>query len=556
MSRRTLITNPVLEGFNPDPSILRVGKDYFIATSTFEWFPGVQIHHSRDLVHWRLLTRPLDRVSQINLAGDPDSGGVWAPCLSYADDLFHLVYSDVKGRFGAYKVVHNYLVTAPDIAGAWSEPIHLNSSGFDPSLFHDADGRKWLLNMLWDHRRADNRFGGIVMQEYSSAEHKLTGLVRKIFDGTGLGKTEGPHIYRRGEWYYLIVAEGGTGFAHAVTLARSRHLAGPYEVHPQNPILTSVDDDESPLQKAGHASLVELENGEWYMAYLCSRPLGPERRCVLGRETALHKCEWHSDGWLWPAGGRKPLLLVEAPLLAPGPAVEPKGEGLLSPDLEIGVNFQSLRVPFDESWVSATARPGWLRLVAQEAPTSLFRQSMVARRVTSFDCEAVTCVDFSPASFQQMAGLIFYYNTRNHYYLRVSHDDVSGRTVSVCAMDRGEYSEPFGSGMPIGNNGCVFLRGIMCQGRLSFAVSTDGRHWHDVGKDLDATILSDDYDLGPQGIWNFTGAFVGICAHDMSGQGIHADFRDLNYRTLARPKAAPHPPPAETRMDDRDSRVG
>jgi xylan 1,4-beta-xylosidase len=231
------ITNPILRGFNPDPSIVRVGDDYYIATSTFEWYPGVQIHHSKDLVHWRLLTRPLRRASQLDLRGDPDSCGVWAPCLTHADGLFHLVYTDVK-RYGRATVggmssasprdFHNYLVTARRIDGDWSEPIYLNSSGFDASLFHDADGRKYLVNMLWDHRPGRDRFAGIVLQEYSPREQKLVGRRRLIFRGTSIGFTEGPHLYRRGGYYYLLVAEGGTFWGHAVTMARSPAIDGPY----------------------------------------------------------------------------------------------------------------------------------------------------------------------------------------------------------------------------------------------------------------------------------------------------------------------------------------
>ena len=202
---RMNVTNPILRGFNPDPSILRVGDDYYIATSTFEWYPGVQIHHSKDLVHWRLLTRPLRRASQLDMRGDPDSCGIWAPCLSYADGLFHLIYTDVK-RYGRASIggtssaslrdFHNYLVTAERIDGDWSEPIYLNSSGFDPSLFHDEDGRKYLLNMLWDHRPGQNRFAGIVLQEFSPSERKLIGKRRLIFRGTPIGFTEGPHLYQ------------------------------------------------------------------------------------------------------------------------------------------------------------------------------------------------------------------------------------------------------------------------------------------------------------------------------------------------------------------------
>ena len=245
----TIIRNPILPGFNPDPSIVRVGDDYYIATSTFEWFPGVQIHHSRDLVHWRLLTRPLTRASQLNMLGDPDSCGIWAPCLTYADGLFYLIYTDVKrygrtsqaGAAGAsLRDFHNYLVTSPRIDGEWSDPVYLNSSGFDPSLFHDDDGRKYLLNMLWDHRPGQNRFAGIVIQEYSASERRLIGERRVIFEGTAIGFTEAPHLYKRNGYYYLITAEGGTGWGHAVTMARSRSLLGrvrtpPRHLHPYRP---------------------------------------------------------------------------------------------------------------------------------------------------------------------------------------------------------------------------------------------------------------------------------------------------------------------------------
>ncbi|OZA72996.1 MAG: glycoside hydrolase 43 family protein, partial [Caulobacter sp. 39-67-4] len=285
-----MIRNPILPGFNPDTSIVRVGEDYYIATSTFEWFPGVQIHHSRDLVNWRLISRPLNRPSQLNMLGAPDSCGVWAPCLTHSDGLFHLIYTDVK-RYGRTTVggasgaslrdFHNYLVTCDTIDGEWSDPVFLNSSGFDPSLFHDDDGRKWLVNMLWDHRPGRNRFAGIVMQEYSHNARALTGERQVIFEGTPLGLTEAPHIYKRDGWYYLITAEGGTGWNHAVTMARSRDLAGPYELHPDTHILSSRTRPDAPLQRAGHADLVETPDGQTWAVYLCGRPLPNRGRCVM-----------------------------------------------------------------------------------------------------------------------------------------------------------------------------------------------------------------------------------------------------------------------------------
>ena len=181
------IDNPVLKGFNPDPCILRVEDDDYIATSTFEWFPGVQVHHSKDLVNWRLLTRALERPSQLDLLGNADSGGVWAPALSYHDGVFHLIFTDVKtwGTQHRFKDTHNYLVTAPDITGPWSEPIYLNSSGFDPSLFHDDDGRKWFVNMLHDHRKGRTQFAGIVLQEYCPNQKKARRPRRKHLQGCG-----------------------------------------------------------------------------------------------------------------------------------------------------------------------------------------------------------------------------------------------------------------------------------------------------------------------------------------------------------------------------------
>ncbi|HXZ16748.1 MAG TPA: glycoside hydrolase family 43 protein, partial [Roseiarcus sp.] len=320
------IRNPILRGFNPDPSICRVGRDYYIATSTFEWYPGVQIHHSRDLVNWRLVTRPLDRAAQLDLRGDPDSGGVWAPCLSFADVKFWLVYTDVKRLDGVFKDAHNFIVAAPAIDGPWSDPVYVNSSGFDPSLFHDDDGRKWFLNMIWSHRDEKGlrhpAFVGVALQEWDAASAKLVGRPRTIFRGSPHGLVEGPHLCKRTGWYYLTVAEGGTGYDHAVTMARSRRIEGPYELHPNIHLLTSKDAPDAPLQRAGHGQIVETPDGQVYHTHLCSRPLPGLRRSPLGRETAIQKCVWGDDGWLYlEGGGQAPAVDVAAPFAAPA---EPK----------------------------------------------------------------------------------------------------------------------------------------------------------------------------------------------------------------------------------------
>jgi beta-xylosidase len=201
-----LIQNPVLRGFHSDPSICRVGDDYYIATSTFEWFPGVVLSHSRDLVNWRTVGHALTRISQLDMRGDPNSGGIWAPCLTYSDGLFWLIYTDVRGWTGSYKDVRNFLVTSPSIEGPWSEPTYLNAKGFDASLFHDEDGRKYLVQMIWDARPNKNPFAGIILQEYDVKAGKLAGPTTRIFGGTSLGLVEGPHLLRKDGWYYLTCA--------------------------------------------------------------------------------------------------------------------------------------------------------------------------------------------------------------------------------------------------------------------------------------------------------------------------------------------------------------
>jgi xylan 1,4-beta-xylosidase len=531
------ITNPILPGFNPDPSIVRVGDDYYIATSTFEWYPGVQIHHSRDLLHWRLLTRPLNRASQLNLLGDPDSCGIWAPCLSYDGRLFYLIYTDVKrygrttqgGAAGASpRDMHNYLVTSPRIDGDWSDPVYLNSSGFDPSLFHDDDGRKYLVNMIWDFRPGHNRFSGIALQEYSSEERRLTGRPLNIFRGTVLGFTEGPHLYKRKGYYYLLTAEGGTGWGHAVTMARARALEGPYELHPDLHILTARDRPDLELQRAGHADLVETQSGETYMVHLCGRPLRNRGRCTLGRETAIQKMVWGEDGWLRTADSLGlPYVEVEAPNRPECffPALSPR-EDFDVPQLPIP--FQWLRSPWPDELFSLDARPGYLRLYGRESLGSLFRQSLVARRQQSHCFSASAAVEFEPETFQQSAGLVLYYNSSKFHYLYLTTDESSGKHVRVmsCLPDQVQ-SDIFTQPVSIPRGKPVYLRMEVDCERLYFAYSVEGNGWQWLSSVFDASVVSDE--AGPPGNPNFTGAFVGMCCQDIAGTRVPADFDWFEY---------------------------
>ena len=533
----TVIRNPILRGFNPDPSIVRVGGDYYIATSTFEWFPGVQIHHSRDLVNWRLLTRPLRRASQLNMLGDPDSCGVWAPDLTYADGRFYLVYTDVK-RFGrttvagasgaSFRDFHNYLVTSTDIDGDWSDPIHLNSSGFDPALFHDDDGKKYLLNMLWDHRPGQKRFAGIVMQEFSPAAQRLVGERRVIFPGTSLGFTEGPHLYKRGGYYHLLTAEGGTGWDHAVTMARARQIEGPYELHPDVHVLSARHQPDLELQRAGHGDLVDTADGSTYMVHLCGRPLSTRGRCTLGRETAIQKMVWGEDGWLRTAAGDGlPSVETEAPGAA-APAVSPRPAREDFDGAQLPIDFQWLRSPWPGELFSLTERPGFLRLYGRETAGSIFKQALVARRQQAHCYSASTIVEFEPRHFQQMAGLVCYYNSFKFHYLHVSTDDTAGKHVRVMsALPDVAQADAFTTPFPIPSNLPVELRVEVDDERLRFGYRAGAAEWTWIPQLFDASILSDEATL--PGMSSFTGAFVGMACHDMSGAGHHADFDWFDY---------------------------
>lgn len=527
-----MITNPILTGFNPDPSICRVGDDFYIATSTFDWFPGVQIHHSRDLVHWHLLTRPLTRVSQLNMKGNPDSCGVWAPNLTYKDGMFYLVYTDVKRFDGRWKDTHNYLVTATEIDGEWSDPIYLNSSGFDPSLFHDEDGRAWVPNLLVDHRKG-KFFGGIVLQEYSYRERRLIGEVYYIFPGTGLGVTEGPVLFKRNGWYYLITAEGGTEYNHAVTLARSRQITGPYEVHPTNPVLTSAHNPDLYLQKAGHGSVVSTPDGRWYLTHLAGRPLTTRGRCTLGRETCLQEVVWHEDGWLYlKSGGNEPQVQIEAPDL-PVCRWEALPERCDFEDETMPIDFQSLRVPMDETWVSLRKRSGFLSIKGRESLCSTHHQSMIARRQQDFNFTATTRLEFQPDTFQQMAGQTYYYNTRHFYYLFMSWEEsLNSYVLNIFVNDDNRWSEPLPEYVRL-EKGEVWLRATVQREKLNFSYSIDGDTWQEIGGTLDASIISDDYVCNKfEYKAAFTGAFIGMCCQDVSGRGKWAYFDSFEYKPL------------------------
>lgn len=541
-----MIHNPVLPGFNPDPAIIRTGDDFYLAASSFEWFPGIPIYHSKDLVHWKLADYALKTKRHIDLTCLPPSKGVWAPCLTYCetDKLFYMLYSNVYNSNQLQFDVDNFLIWADNIHGPWSEPVYINSSGFDASLFHDDDGRKWVVNQERDSRPGHEMKRPIIIQEYSPELKKLIGNpIRLTYGATERGFTEAPHIYKHNGLYYLITAEGGTGYGHCVALLRSEEVTGPYENCPHNPIITSCTREfamrpeinyimldlynpDELLQKSGHGSLVETQNGEWYIAHLCGRPVMPQKRCVLGRESAIQQVEWTEDGWLRMTDGTNIAKeYVPAPKLPAHPFLkeDPRCD---FDGTELDLPFCTPRNEIAPDWANLTARPGHLRLRGRESLTSNHHPSLIARRLTAFNATVTTKMEFKADYYLQQAGLTCYYETSNFYTIHKTYSEEHGSNIiAVNGYVNKKYFD--------GNNACaivekdvpVYLRAEIKTESLQFSYSTDGVTFRKLGPIIDMTTLSDEaVEFG-----EFTGSFVGIYAQDSHTREKYADFDYFEY---------------------------
>lgn len=527
--------NPILPGFHPDASAVQAGGDYYIATSTFEWWPGIDIYRSKDLVNWEWCAAPIAAPEQVpsGLMGNYDSGSLWAPHLSWADGLFWLVYTDVKSAT-AFKDTLNYVITAPSIEGPWSEPVLVTASGFDPALFHDDDGRHYFLNMLFDWRLDRPGFAGTVIQEFDPVTRTLIGERRHFYKGTRLGVCEGPQILKKDGYYYLLCAAGGTGYEHAATVARSRSLDGPWEESPYFPLLTARDDPSNPLQKSGHACFLERD-GQWYITHICARPLTERGYCTLGRETAMQRIEW-VDGWpRLESGTCHPELKVEIPSDGMARQARDFSEQVeFSPALPLPHSFKTLRGPLEsERDYSLSARPGWLRLYGGQSLSSHHRQTLFARRWQSFHFTVSVTLDFAPHNFQQLAGLVLFYDTGNWIYAFVSHNEEhSCRVLRIMRCDNSEFA--YGSEEAQLPDGPISLLVDVERDSAQFFYRTGSAGWDVLGGPQPAGHLSDDYIERRRGRCAFTGAMVGICAQDMDAHRSYADFAHFVYREFER----------------------
>lgn len=539
-----MIQNPIFKGFNPDPCICRKQDDYYAAVSSFEWFPGIPVYHSKDLKNWELYTHVLTDDREVELRKLPSAKGIWAPCLTYceAEDLFYVVYGVMNSMNARYFDVDNFLITAKDIRGPWSRPVYLNSAGFDASLFHDDDGKKYVVSLEWETREGYEKPGEICMVEYDPEKQEVKGHVKRIWrGGTDRGCIEAPHLTKRGDYYYIMCAEGGTGYNHCVTMGRSKHVWGPYEKDPMNPIVTSRpgesyerhDPDhlklkyynpDSILQKSGHGSYVDLPNGETYLLHLCARPFAPELCCTLGRETGIQKMRWTEDGWLRMADGSNlaKMEAEEAALLeVPMPQI-PDFDDFDSE--ELGRCYYAPRI-MPESFVDLKARPGYLRMRGQESRTSLNRVSILARKLTSVYTTVTAKMEFQPEVYQHSAGLILYYDNMNYVNLRKYYSQtLGGSALSIVHLENGGKNEMVDTRVGV-RDVPIYLR-IKIEGRkFHFEWSYDGEQYTPIGGEFETARFSDEYCK----FGEFTGAFVGMTCADRARHRHYADFDFFEY---------------------------
>ncbi len=542
-----MIQNPILPGFHPDPCICRKGDDYYLAVSTFEWFPGIPIYHSKDLKNWELLTHVLTDDEQVYLRKLPSAKGIWAPCLTYSEkeDLFYVVYGVMNSMNARYFDVNNYVITAKDICGPWSEPVYLHSSGFDASILHDDDGRKYIVALEWEFRDGYEKPGAICMVEYDAEKKEIIGYPKRIWrGGTDRGCIEAPHLYKRNGYYYIMCAEGGTGYNHSVTMGRAKNVWGPYEGDPENPILTSQpnpsnerqDPDHlkpkyyypgSVLQKSGHGSWIDTPNGESWLVHLTSRPFVPELRCTLGRETAIQRMTWTEDGWLRKANGNRlaDLEVEESSLpehpLPKLPTFDDFGNGTL------GNFYYSPRI-MPQRFADVTSRPGYVRLRGQESLCSLNETSLLARKLTSLHAEVTTKLEYQPEVYQHSAGLVIYYDNMNYVFLRKYYSETLGQSaLALVRLENGEKTELLDTRIPLGTEP-IWLRLNVEDRKTAFSYSLDGETYQTIGPVFDTSTFSDEYCKYGE----FTGTMVGLACVDSLLHRKTADFDFFEYRDL------------------------
>lgn len=530
-------SNPIISGFAPDPSICRMGSDFYLVNSTFEYFPGIPVYHSRDLVNWTLISYALHDPSQADLGAVKSSDGIHASTIRcHKGRFFVITTNNIEGR------LVNFIVTADQPQGPWSSPhIIENAPGIDPSLFFDDDGRAWYVG---NHVPPDPEFEGqaeIWLQELDMSTMGLVGDRHYLWRGCCGGVwAEGPHIYKKGGYYYLLISEGGTSYDHALSVAISKQITGPYQNNPRNPVLSHRQlSYDHPITGVGHADLVELGDGRWYAVALGWRLINGIHG-ILGRETFLVPVVWETEPYEWkeekltfpvfsPASGRVELSF---PVPFPGTKQAPRMnfvDEFTDPKLGLEWNFRRSPATF---FYSLEENPGSLRLHLQPGSISeRGRYSFTGIRQRDFQFEASTRLEFTPGGTEQEAGLAVIQNDRSAYLFTLGGGP-DGNTLTL-------YQSLFDKNTPIaetvitGNMVYLQVAGDYLDYRFSY--SSDGEEWKNLGGTVDGAALSP----AVLGGFNYTGVYLGLYA---SSNGTptenHADFDFFHYRPQAHSRDA------------------
>ena len=485
--------NPVVPGFHPDPSVCRVGEDYYLVTSSFEYFPGIPVFHSRDLVHWRQLGHVLTRPSQLDLRGARSSGGIYAPTIRWHDGRFWVIVTNVSHG-------GNFMVWAQDANGPWSDPIYIDQGGIDPSLFFDDDGRVYYTGTHW----AEGELPGIAMFEIDMRTGAKLSEPAVVWHGTGGRCPEGPHLYKIGGRYYLMIAEGGTEYGHSVTIAVSDSVRGPYEPCPRNPILTQnrLMAEDCEIQGAGHAELVEDHRGNWWMFFLGYR-LSEAYFHHLGRETFLAPVTWE-EGWPRVNGGEP----IRGEMAGPLPAWEDAQDAPVRDDFSAGIGcvWNWLRNPVAENYACDGAG---LSLKGTDVGLSDgANPTFLGRRQEQFNMRCGTLVQ----SAEGEVGLTVFYNEAHHYDLCLENGEVLLKKRvgdMACVAFRAPWHGP-----------CV-LRVEADRKRYAFSYGAPGGERRDAGTALTRLISTEATSL------SFTGVYLGLYA-----RGGSARFGWMEYENL------------------------
>lgn len=503
--------NPVLPGFYADPSICKVGDDYYLVTSTFEYFPGVPIFQSRDLVNWKQIGHVLTRKSQLNLDKMRASRGIFAPTIRHHNGTFYMITTHVGGG-------GNFYVTATNVAGPWSEPVWLDRAGIDPSLFFDDDGK------VYYTRQVDGERGYSGQQILNLETGKLEGDIKELWRGTGGVWPEGPHLYKVNGKYYLMISEGGTSYDHMITVARSDSPWGPFEPNPKNPILTHRHLPDNPFQALGHGDLVETPDG-WWVTFLGFRPQGG-RYHHLGRETFLAPVTWQ-DGWPVINGGQPIPAVLPAPKLKPSPwPQEAERDEFDSPALRLCWNY--LRNPVESDY-SLTAKRGTLRLHGSAITLNdVDSPTFIGRRQTALHCRAATRLSFNPRETNEEAGLALRGNDNNHFEIGITLRDGVRKVFFRQVLD-GKTIEPMTyADVPDGD----LILSVKAEPlAYEFFYQPDGGAEISLGRAWTRDLSTEQMNTQRNAGFNFTGVYIGLYT---TGNGrrstVPADFDWFDYQ--------------------------